>query len=151
MLAAAGFWRYGLHEQASRMIKALLEAAGAFEDDRLPELFCGLDRSAGLPVPYEEANSPQAWAAAAPILAAQLFLGIVPDASRGRCFLSPWLPSWLPRLELRGIEIGDSHVDVTIAGHGHRTTIEHLDAGKLDVVEAPVEAPLWGRPPQVEG
>jgi glycogen debranching enzyme len=83
MLAAAGFRRYRLHGQASRMIKALLEAADAFEDDRLPELFCGLDRSAGLPVHYEETYSPQAWAAAAPILAAHLFLGIVPDAPRG--------------------------------------------------------------------
>jgi glycogen debranching enzyme len=149
MLAAAGFWRYGLREQASRMIKALLEAAGAFEDDRLPELFCGLDRTSGLPVPYEEANSPQAWAAAAPILAAQLFLGIVADAARGRCFLSPWLPSWLPRLELHGIEVGDSHVSVTITGHGDRTTIESLDAGQLDIVKATVEAPLWGRPQRI--
>ena len=62
-LCAAGLWRYGHHEEASRLLHAILEAAAAFEEERLPELFCGLDRSHGLPVPYEEANSPQAWAA----------------------------------------------------------------------------------------
>src|SRR5205085_3726103 len=68
-LAAAGLWRYGLHEPASILLRSLLEAAAAFEAERLPELFCGLDRADGLPVPYEDANSPQAWAAAAPVMA----------------------------------------------------------------------------------
>jgi glycogen debranching enzyme len=106
LLAAAGLWRYGHYEAASTLIRATLEAAGAFEEARLPELFCGLPRSHDLPVPYEQANIPQAWAAAAPILAAQLFLGILPDAPHGRCFISPWLPDWLPRLEVQGIAIG---------------------------------------------
>jgi glycogen debranching enzyme len=105
LLAAAGLWRYGHYEEASTLIRAILEAAGAFEEARLPELFCGLPRSHDLPVPYEQANIPQAWAAASPILAAQLFLGILPDAPHQRCFVSPWLPEWLPRLELRGITI----------------------------------------------
>ena len=87
MLAAAGMFRYGLNDEAATLVRGLLDAACALEDARLPELFCGIERELGGPVPYAEANIPQAWAAAAAPLAAQLFLGIVPDASRTRCYL----------------------------------------------------------------
>ena len=147
LLAAAGLWRYGHYEEASMLIRAILEAAGAFEDERLPELFCGLPRAHDLPVPYEQANIPQAWAAAAPILAAQLFLGILPDAPHGRCFVSPWLPEWLPRLELRGIAIGEGSLDITVARRGTETVIEQVDGKHIEVIEGMVEAPLWGMPP----
>jgi glycogen debranching enzyme len=146
LLAAAGLWRYGHYEQASMLIQAILEAAATFEDARLPELFCGLPRVHDLPVPYEQANFPQAWAAAAPILAAQLFLGLVPDAPHGRCFLSPWLPKWLPRLELHGIAIGRGSLDITVVRHGTETVMEQLGAKEIEVIEGKVEAPLWGLP-----
>ena len=148
-LAAAGLCRYGHHQEASRLIEAILEAAIGFEADRLPELFCGLDRSHGLPVPYEEANSPQAWAAAVPILAAQLFLGLVPDAPRGRCFISPWLPRWLPHLELQGIVIGEGTLGITISRRGTETVIDQMNVKDIEVVHDQVEAPLWGVPPSL--
>lgn len=148
-LAAAGLWRYGCYEEASQLLQAILEAAEAFEEDRLPELFCGLDRSHGLPVPYEGANSPQAWAAAVPILATQLFLGLVPDAPRGRCYLSPHLPAWLPRLEVHGIRIGRGSLDVVISRRNDQTLIDQLNAKELEVVHGTVEAPLWGLPPML--
>lgn len=147
VLAAAGLWRYGHHEKACTLIGAILEAAGAFEDARLPELFCGLPRSHDLPVPYAQANIPQAWAAAAPILAAQLFLGLVPDAPHGRCFISPWLPEWLPHLELRSIVIGQGSLNITIVRRGTETVIEQLERREIEVIEGMVEAPLWGMPP----
>jgi glycogen debranching enzyme len=147
LLAAAGLWRYSHYEEASTLIRAILEAAGAFEDARLPELFCGLPRSHDLPVPYAQANIPQAWAAAVPILAAQLFLGLLPDAPHGRCFVSPWLPEWLPRLEVRGIAIGQGSLDITLARRGRETVIEQLESKVIEVIEGTVEAPLWGMPP----
>ena len=58
VIAAAGLFRYGLRQQGATLVRAMLDAADAFEDDRLPELFCGFDRSGGPPVPYAEANSP---------------------------------------------------------------------------------------------
>jgi hypothetical protein len=128
------------------LIRAILEAAGAFEEARLPELFCGLPRSHGLPVPYAQANMPQAWAAAGPIMAAQLFLGLLPDAPHGRCFVSPWLPEWLPRLELRGIAIGRGRLDITVVRHGLETVIEQLERREIEVIEGKVQAPLWGMP-----
>lgn len=142
-LAAAGLWRYGRYEEASRLLQAVLESAEAFEEDRLPELFCGLDRSHGLPVPYEEANSPQAWAAAVPILATQLFLGLVPDAPRGRCYLSPYLPTRLPRLEVHGVRIGKGSLDIVVSRRNHQTVIDQLNTKELEVVQGLVEVPLW--------
>ena len=52
MLAAAGMWRYGYRDEASSLIRAVLDAAGTFESDRLPELYCGFGRELGPPVPY---------------------------------------------------------------------------------------------------
>jgi glycogen debranching enzyme len=148
-LVAAGLFRYGLSTEACRHIHAILEASKAFERWRLPELYCGLDRSHGLPVPYDRANSPQAWSAAVPLLVAQLFLGILPDAPRGRVYLQPWLPSWLPRLTLHGIAVGRARMDVTIERRGRETVIERIvTAGDLAILRGMPEAPLWGRPMQ---
>lgn len=145
-IAAAGMWRYGLRAEASVLLRAILAAARAFEDDRLPELFCGLDRACGFPVPYAKANSPQAWAAAVPLLTVQLLLGLLPDAPRQRCFLSPWLPAWLSRLEVRGIAIGDARLDVALVRHDDGTEIETLDATGMEIIHGVTEAPLWGTP-----
>jgi glycogen debranching enzyme len=146
-LAAAGLTRYGLREEAGALLRAVLEAACAFEDDRLPELFGGFERSIGAPVPYREANVPQAWASAAPILAVQLFLGLVPDAPHGRCFLAPWLPEWLPSVRVRGIELGGGTVGVCLARGDETTVIDELAGTDIDVIAGEASAPLWGRPP----
>jgi glycogen debranching enzyme len=145
-LFAAGLARYGLRDDAARVLRGILDAAAAFEQNRLPELFCGFQRDDGPPVPYEKANVPQAWAAAAPLLVAQIFLGLLPDAPNRRCYLSPWLPDWLPRLELSGIEIGGGRLDVAIARTGATTRLERAKHPTLDVVLGAPEAPLWGAP-----
>ena len=139
-------WRYGLRDEAATLIRAVLEAAAAFEDARLPELFCGFDRTTGPPVPYVEANVPQAWAAAVPITAAQLFFGLIPDAPHHRCYLSPWLPDWLPRLEARGIQIGDATLNLVVEREGTKTIIASIDSTNIEVIQGQPPAPLWGQP-----
>jgi glycogen debranching enzyme len=146
LICAAGLMRYGHFEPAFRLIRAILEAAGSFEETRLPELFCGFERGEDPPVPYEKANSPQAWAAASPILAAQLFLGLLPDAARNRCYLRPQLPDWLPRLEIKNIRIGEKWLSIRILRSGKETLVDWLDAGGLEIFENSVAAPLWGAP-----
>lgn len=143
-LFAAGLARYGLFQEAARVFEGLLAAAGAFEQNRLPELFCGFAREQGAPVPYEKANVPQAWAAAGPILAAQVFLGLVPDVANGRCHLSPWLPEWLSSLTIRGIEVGAGSLDVKLAREGSRTELEYARHPNLRIVIGAPAAPLWG-------
>jgi glycogen debranching enzyme len=122
----------------------VLDAACALEESRLPELFCGIERDLGGPVPYAGANIPQAWAAAAAPLAVQLFLGIVPDAPRARCFLDPWLPDWLPRLEIDHVMVGRRNLRIVLARDGPVTVIEDIDADEINVVDGSTQAPLWG-------
>jgi glycogen debranching enzyme len=145
-LFAAGLARYGLRDEASRVFRSILEAARMFEEQRLPELFCGFARDEGPPVPYELANVPQAWAAAVPILAAQIFLGLLPDVANGRCHLDPWLPKWLPTLQLTSIEIGGACLEVKLIRRGDETIVEHARHPALEVVRNPSPSPLWGAP-----
>jgi glycogen debranching enzyme len=147
VLAAAGLWRYGRRDEAAALVRAILAAACAFEDDRLPELFCGFARSIGAPVPYREANVPQAWAAATPVLAVQLLLGLVPDARRRRCYLAPSLPEWLPRVEVRGIRVGQGTVDVVVSRDRDETVVEELTATNVEAIRGETSAALWGTEP----
>jgi glycogen debranching enzyme len=147
ILAAAGMYRYGLINEAESLVRSVLEAAASFEDDRLPELFAGFDRSEGPPTPYLKANVPQAWAASVPALVVQLLLGLVPDAPRHQCFLTPRLPQWLPRLEVSRIAIGEGSLDVVVARSGMATVLESVNARNLEVRESTPVAALWGAPP----
>ena len=65
-MIAAGAARYGLTDVSDRIWQGMSDAATAFSDLRLPELFGGYDRHPDRPpIPYPETCSPQAWAAAA--------------------------------------------------------------------------------------
>jgi glycogen debranching enzyme len=86
-----------------------------FRDQRLPELFCGLDRDAGqFPVHYPVACSPQAWASGAWFLLLRATLGLFPDAPRRTLYVSsPQLPLGVDQLILRGLVVGDARVTLT--------------------------------------
>src|SRR5690606_15299791 len=67
-LCAAGLARYGFIEEAHRIIEAQIDVAQAYRG-RLPELFAGFERGRPhVPAAYPTSCSPQAWAAAAPLL-----------------------------------------------------------------------------------
>src|SRR5262249_48245617 len=66
-LIALGLARYDLKRSLERMFEGLFDAASYFEMRRLPELFCGVQRSRGRGrTHYPVACSPQAWASATP-------------------------------------------------------------------------------------
>lgn len=91
-LAAAGLMRYGFVEKAQRLAYGLLEAADHF-GGRLPELFCGLDRSSHpVPVPYPASCSPQAWASAAPVHLIRILLRFDPILIWDELWISPVFP-----------------------------------------------------------
>lgn len=113
-LVAAGLRRAGLHEQAARVARGVLDAAAAFEGAHLPELFAGVPRGeTSVPVPYRDACIPQAWAAAGVV---SLVLGVAGVSAardrRGhsRLFVRPALPDWLPELAIDGLRAGDGAV-----------------------------------------
>ena len=76
-LISVGFARYGFNEYSVRLLDSLLAASGFFEGQRLPELFCGFERSPGkAPTQYPVACSPQAWASGAAFMLLQSCLGL---------------------------------------------------------------------------
>ncbi len=109
-IAVAGLARYGFTEHAARVATGLLDAAPHF-DSRLPEVFCGFDRAEfAAPVPYPSACSPQAWAAASPLLLVQALLGLDPEDP---AIVRPAVPPALGTISIEGIRIGPRRVTVT--------------------------------------
>lgn len=139
-LIAHGLVRYGLTEPMGVISEGLLRAAAAF-DYSLPELFSGLaDDGHGFPVGYPAASRPQAWAAAAPLLLLRAWLGLEADVPRGRLWIAPAPPAGIDRLELRGLAVGGSRVDVVWAEG--RLDVDGLPAGLTAIAErAPIESP----------
>ncbi len=135
-LCAAGLARYGYTDAAHQVIRGQLDAAAAHQD-RLPELFAGFERGRlATPASYPTSCSPQAWAAASPLLWLRTLLRFDPWAPRGQVWLHPELPEWLTRLRVEGINVA-----------GHRLTVE-VDHGDLEVSGAgPLEVVTTPRPP----
>ena len=135
-LIAAGFKRYGRHEDANRLVGRIFEAAQHFEDFRLPELFCGFDRDhSPVPVPYPVACSPQAWAAGSLFLFIETMLGLRPHADRRELELErPELPDWLQKVTISNLRVGDSAVDLLFHRWRGGTSAEVLRKSRdLDV------------------
>jgi glycogen debranching enzyme len=117
-LAVAGLARYGFVDETQRLATALLRASGAF-GHRLPELFGGFDRAqTGRAVPYPTSCSPQAWAAAAPVLVLRSLLRLHPDVLARTVTCGPILPPDLVPLQVSGLRIGPATVDVAVNGAG---------------------------------
>lgn len=115
-LAAAGLARYGFREESSLLIRQLLDASVA-HDGRLPELFGGFDRAdVPAPVPYPTSCSPQAWAAASPLLLVRTILGLDPDVPRGEMRIDPYLPPGIHALRLSGVPVAGERVDIEVVG-----------------------------------
>jgi glycogen debranching enzyme len=140
-ICAAGLARYGLLDAAHRVIVAQLAVAGP-AGGQLPELFAGFERAA-IPVPaaYPASCSPQAWAAAAPLLWLRTMLGLDPGQPHGVTWLHPSLPPSMNRLRIGGLRVGDATLTVTVEGDDFDVDV----AGDLPVVRerrGPVSAIL---------
>jgi glycogen debranching enzyme len=116
-LVAWGLARSGRVHDAARILHVLTEAAAHF-DYRLPEVFAGFPRHrTRFPVVYPTASSPQAWAAATPVLLLQIVLGLVPDRAAGALRsegAEP--PEWLDGLVLDGVRAFDQRWAVHVDG-----------------------------------
>ena len=120
-IVAAGLMRYGFVEEAHRVIDGIIAAAPHF-GLRLPELFSGLDRAeTEQPVRYPTSCSPQAWAAASPLLFLRTMLRLEPDLHLGRVHLAPVLPPSLGRLRLEGVRVFGGRL--SLEAEGERVTI----------------------------
>ncbi|HEX2046855.1 MAG TPA: glycogen debranching N-terminal domain-containing protein [Acidimicrobiales bacterium] len=113
-VVAAGLTRYGFVDHAQRVILAMLDAA-AFFGGRLPELFGGLGRDeVPFPVGYPASCSPQAWAAASPLLFLRSILRLDPWVPHGKVWLDPVLPPKMKRLCVARIPLAGRRVTVEV-------------------------------------
>jgi glycogen debranching enzyme len=128
-LVAAGFKRYGFREATEKIANALVDAAVETRELRLPELYCGFDRRPGAPfVRYPVACSPQAWAAAAPVMVLQAMLGLSASATDKVLTVNdPHLPEWLPEVRLSNLRVGPASVDLRFTRRGATTSVSILE------------------------
>ncbi|HEX8600497.1 MAG TPA: glycogen debranching N-terminal domain-containing protein [Chloroflexia bacterium] len=138
-LIIGGFCRYGYDAVASKILDALFAAACNFPEYRMPELFCGYQRqSERQPVRYPVACSPQAWAAGAIPHSLWTLLGLRANALNNTLrVVKPVLPLGLDWLEMKGVQVGASRVDLRFDRVG-RDEMVRVDAqvreGDLSVV-----------------
>jgi glycogen debranching enzyme len=122
---------------ACQILAGQFEASKYLDLHRMPELFCGFQRHAGVgPTLYPTACSPQAWAAGAVFLLLQACLGLTIRASESAIyFLHPHLPESLKEISIRGLRVGQRSIDLEIQRSSDRVTISADDrAGDLKVV-----------------
>ncbi len=133
-IGVAGLMRYGLVEAAHRVTKGLVDASG-FTGARLPELFGGVARDdVPFPVSYPTSCSPQAWAAAAPLLLLRSMLRFEPDVRNRRLHLAPAIPDWVGRIRIEGIPVNGGRLSIEAEQDSLRV-LEVPDG--LEVIEAP--------------
>ena len=132
---AAGLARYGLKEEANRILSGLFDASTFFEFNRLPELFCGFPRREGEgPTLYPVACAPQAWAAAAVFMLLQACLGLSIDGAAAQArFGAPALPSFLETIHIQNLQIGNALLDLVIDRSFRGIGVERRQ-GEADVV-----------------
>ena len=137
-IIAAGLMRYGHVAQAQVVARGLIDAGAAFAG-RLPELFCGFDRSDfDAPIPYPTSCSPQAWAAASPLLLLRSMLRLDPDVPDGRVWLAPMLASELADLRLDNVPLAGSRISMSVSNH--EVAVTGMPPG-LEVVRKPRPVP----------
>jgi hypothetical protein len=98
----------------------VFEAAFRSDNQRLPEALSGHPRAeVPAPVPYPQANRPQAWSASAVVQLIQIMLGLYPFAPlHVLAVVRPRLPAWLPELTLRRLRVAQAEVDLHFRRNG---------------------------------
>jgi len=124
-IVVMGLSHYGLAAHALPAVAALQDAAATAAYNRLPELYCGMNRDGGTrPVQYPVSCSPQAWASAAPFMLLQAVLGIFPDATQRVLHVrNPLLPAQLDKLVVTDLHVGSARISLGFERHGSRTLV----------------------------
>jgi glycogen debranching enzyme len=126
-IIALGCKRYGFGAEAARIARDISGAGSHFLSNQLPELYTTIDRDEGsFPVQYLGANIPQAWAAGAVFALLQAILGFRPDAPRGKLYVDPLLPHWLPDLTVLDLRVGGQKFDIRFWRSDSETQFEVL-------------------------
>ena len=126
-IIALGMRRYGFAAEAAAVARDISRAASHFLLNQLPELYGGLQRDpTSFPVQYLGANVPQAWAAGTSFMLLQTILGLQQDAPRGKLYVDPMLPEWLPDVTLTDLRLGRHHFAIRFWREGKETKFKVL-------------------------
>ena len=111
-----GLKRYGFNDACHKIAKAIFDAAGLFEHDRLPEVFGGHPRDKDHPHPgvYPESCWPQAWSASAVIQICHALAGLTFAAPLNALVLDPALPDWLPKMTIDNLIVGGKRAKIEV-------------------------------------
>jgi len=135
-LIGMGLKKYGFEDELNELATALYDCCRSFDYYRLPELFCGVPRTAhNLSVRYPVACHPQAWATGSLLLLLQAILGFVPNAPKRELkIIRPKLPYWLEQVEVRNLQVGGSTIDLLFERRSKgRTRVSVLSNGGVRV------------------
>ncbi|HEX5830863.1 MAG TPA: glycogen debranching N-terminal domain-containing protein [Gemmatimonadaceae bacterium] len=127
-LLVMGLSHYEQARAGLSVLTVLHDAAAHLTPQRLPELYCGMERQRGLrPVLYPVSCSPQAWASGALFMCFQAVLGLLPDAAEHVLHVrTPQLPFFLEDLTVAGLAVGGSRVTLHFHRRGERTLVNLL-------------------------
>jgi hypothetical protein len=66
----------------------------------------------------------------------QAMLGLVPDAPRGKLYIDPALPAWMPDVTLSDLTVGSERFSIRFRREGDATVHEVLqgDAGSVETL-----------------
>ena len=133
-ITARGLLLEGHDDVAAALLGGLLAVARTF-DDRLPELYAGVQASGSAPLPYPASCRPQAWSAAAGTCVATLALGLRPDVPRGVLDVHPTTVRPWGRLSVDGLRLGGHPLSVEVDRDGTATvTTSHPLAVRIGAV-----------------
>jgi glycogen debranching enzyme len=127
-IVAEGLRLYDNIEGAIDLFTGVVDAVSNVTDARVPELYCGFQRTAdGGPVPYPVACAPQAWASGAMLQFVSTMLGLTVVGREAQvCFDRPLLPEWLQWLEVRGLRTPLGMLDFRLIRGTQSSAIEIL-------------------------
>src|SRR5690606_1824633 len=138
-IIAMGFRRYGFDKEAARVARSISEAGSHFLLNQLPELYTSTQHhEPSFPLQYLGANVPQAWAAGAVFMLMQTMLGFMPDAPRGKLYVDPDLPPWLPDLTVTDLRLDQHQFDIRFWREGDKTKFEVLRGDKKMIEYSPI-------------
>lgn len=133
-IAIAGLMRYGFTGEAHKVALGLIDAAEGFRG-RLPELFCGLERSEfPEPVAYPSACSPQAWASAAVFSLLRSLLRLEPRIAENKLYLAPSLPKLFSGLRIENLQLASTRISIDTTFSPARLSGEPKE---LELIEEP--------------
>lgn len=109
-----GLRRIGRIRDAHKLMSSMVSVAQHQQDFRMPELFCGFERTHwNKPIDYPVSCAPQAWAAGSIFQMLTACANFQPDAeNRILRIVDPCLPDWVEQLRINSLKVGKAELDI---------------------------------------